>query len=450
MGNIKYEKESFMELKVVKFGGTSMADAKAINQVAKIIESDPSRRYVVVSAPGKRFSQDHKVTDLLYACYHDLEINGECKATFAKIRERFCGIVSDLGLDMDICAELDRVEQDMVKFRSAEFCASRGEYLSAKIAACRLGMPFVDAKNIVLFDEEGAFLAEETNERVGAVLKQHKQAVIPGFFGADAMGNVHTFSRGGSDITGAVIARAVRASLYENWTDVSGFMTADPRIVPNPAPIAMLSYRELRELSYMGANVLHPESIFPVRTSNIPINIRNTFAPADRGTMIVAEVPADCAHEDIITGVAGKKGYSIVFIEKSMMNSELGFARRVMSVFEYYNISFEHMPSGIDTLSIVVADNELAGKEEVLLDRIRKTVAPDHIEIKQGISLIATVGHGMSFHPGTAAKLCGALAQANINIRMIDQGSSELNIIVGVSTTDYERAIDAIYRAFKG
>lgn len=439
-----------MELKVVKFGGTSMADAKSIQQVAKIIESDKSRRYVVVSAPGKRFSQDHKVTDLLYACYHDLEINGECAATFNKIRERFRGIVQDLHLDMDIDAELDRVEQEMIKFRSSEFCASRGEYLSACILAHKLNMPFVDAKDVILFDEEGNFLAEETNTKMAAVLKQHKYAVVPGFYGADEMGNVRTFSRGGSDVTGAVIARAVRATMYENWTDVSGFMTADPRIVNNPDPIDMLSYRELRELSYMGANVLHPESIFPVRSGNIPINIRNTFAPEDKGTLIVAEVPADNVNEDIITGVAGKKGYSIVFIEKSMMNSELGFARRVMSVFEYYNISFEHMPSGIDTLSIVVADSELAGKEEVLMDRIRKTVSPDHIEIKQGISLIATVGHGMSFHPGTAAKLCTALAQENINIRMIDQGSSELNIIVGVSTADYERAIQAIYRAFKG
>lgn len=438
-----------MKVKVVKFGGTSMADAKAITQSAKIVLSDESRRYVVVSAPGKRNSQDHKVTDLLYACYHDIEINGECKATFDKIRVRFREIVQDLGLDFDIEPYLDKAEEEMLKYRSSEFCASRGEYLSAVVFAKKLGYQFVDAKDIFVFSDRGEFDAEATNAKVGETLKNIERAVIPGFFGADENGNVHTFSRGGSDVSGAVIARAVGASIYENWTDVSGFLTSDPRIVENPAPIEMLSYRELRELSYMGANVLHPESIFPVRISNIPINIRNTFMPEAKGTMIVSQVPQERIKESSVTGIAGKKGYSIVFIEKSMMNSELGFARRVLSVFEYYNVSFEHMPSGIDTLSIVVADSEIAGKEDVIVDRIQKTVNPDHIEIKAGVSLIATVGHGMSYNPGTAARLCLALAKSNINIKMIDQGSSELNIIVAVATGDYENAINAIYNEFK-
>ncbi|MDY4591912.1 MAG: aspartate kinase [Eubacteriales bacterium] len=438
-----------MKVKVVKFGGTSMADAKAITQSAKIVLSDESRRYVVVSAPGKRNSQDHKVTDLLYACYHDIEINGECKATFDKIRVRFREIVQDLGLDFDIEPYLDKAEEEMLKYRSSEFCASRGEYLSAVVFSKKLGYQFVDAKDIFVFSDRGEFDAEATNAKVGETLKNIERAVIPGFFGADENGNVHTFSRGGSDVSGAVIARAVGASIYENWTDVSGFLTSDPRIVNNPAPIEMLSYRELRELSYMGANVLHPESIFPVRISNIPINIRNTFMPEAKGTMIVSQVPQERIKESSITGIAGKKGYSIVFIEKSMMNSELGFARRVLSVFEYYNVSFEHMPSGIDTLSIVVADSEIAGKEDVIVDRIQKTVNPDHIEIKTGVSLIATVGHGMSYNPGMAARLCSALAKANINIKMIDQGSSELNIIVAVATGDYENAINAIYNEFK-
>ena len=438
-----------MKVKVVKFGGTSMADAKAITQSAKIVLSDESRRYVVVSAPGKRNSQDHKVTDLLYACYHDIEIHGECKATFDKIRVRFREIVQDLGLDFDIEPYLDKAEEEMLKYRSSEFCASRGEYLSAVVFSKKLGYQFVDAKDIFVFSDRGEFDAEATNAKVGETLKNIERAVIPGFFGADENGNVHTFSRGGSDVSGAVIARAVGASIYENWTDVSGFLTSDPRIVNNPAPIEMLSYRELRELSYMGANVLHPESIFPVRISNIPINIRNTFMPEAKGTMIVSQVPQERIKESSITGIAGKKGYSIVFIEKSMMNSELGFARRVLSVFEYYNVSFEHMPSGIDTLSIVVADSEIAGKEDVIVDRIQKTVNPDHIEIKTGVSLIATVGHGMSYNPGMAARLCSALAKANINIKMIDQGSSELNIIVAVATGDYENAINAIYNEFK-
>ncbi|MDE6371937.1 MAG: aspartate kinase [Clostridia bacterium] len=437
-----------MSITVAKFGGTSMADAKAITKVAEIIKQDAKRRYVVVSAPGKRFSQDHKVTDMLYACYHDLQINGECKDTFDKIRDRFKGIVADLAIDLDIDSYLDKVEEEMNKYDSAEFCASRGEYLSAVIMAKVLGYAFIDAKDIMVFDENGDFQADITNEKVKSALAGVERAVVPGFYGGDEAGIVHTFSRGGSDVSGAVIARAVGASLYENWTDVNGFMSADPRIVENPKPISTLSYKELRELAYMGANVLHPESIFPVRISKIPINIRNTFCPTADGTMIVADLDEKELGKRVITGIAGKKGYSIVYIEKSMMNSELGFVRKVLAVLEYYNISFEHMPSGIDTMSIVIADSELAGKEDVVIERIKKVVNPDHIEIKSGISLIATVGQGMSFKPGSAATLIGALAKEKINIRMIDQGSSEMNIIVGIATSDYERAINAIYQAF--
>lgn len=438
-----------MSIKVVKFGGTSMADAKSIRQVAEIIKQDKERRYVVVSAPGKRFSQDHKVTDMLYACYHDMQINGECKATFDKIRERFKGIVKDLGLGLDIDSYLDKVEKEMLKYNSAEFCASRGEYLSAVITAEVLGYEFIDAKDVMIFDANGDFDSESTNEKVKSVLENVERAVVPGFYGGDSEGIVHTFSRGGSDVSGAVIARAVGASLYENWTDVNGFMSADPRIVDNPKPIETLSYKELRELAYMGANVLHPESIFPVRVSKIPINIRNTFCPTADGTMIVAELDEKELSKRVITGVAGKKGYSIIYIEKSMMNSELGFVRKVLAVLEYYNISIEHLPTGIDTMSIVIPDNELAGKEDVVIERIKKVVDPDHIEIKSGISLIATVGHGMSYKPGSASTLVGALAKEKINIRMIDQGSSEMNIIVGIATSDYERAIKAIYAAFQ-
>ena len=438
-----------MSIKVVKFGGTSMADAKSIRQVAEIIKQDKERRYVVVSAPGKRFSQDHKVTDMLYACYHDMQINGECKATFDKIRERFKGIVKDLGLGLDIDSYLDKVEEEMLKYNSAEFCASRGEYLSAVITAEVLGYEFIDAKDVMIFDANGDFDSESTNEKVKSVLENVERAVVPGFYGGDSEGIVHTFSRGGSDVSGAVIARAVGASLYENWTDVNGFMSADPRIVDNPKPIETLSYKELRELAYMGANVLHPESIFPVRVSKIPINIRNTFCPTAEGTMIVAELDEKELSKRVITGIAGKKGYSIIYIEKSMMNSELGFVRKVLAVLEYYNISIEHLPTGIDTMSIVIPDNELAGKEDVVIERIKKVVDPDHIEIKSGISLIATVGHGMSYKPGSASTLVGALAKEKIHIRMIDQGSSEMNIIVGIATSDYERAIKAIYAAFQ-
>ncbi len=435
-----------MNTKVCKFGGTSMANSDNINAIANIIESDKERRFVIVSAPGKRNSNDRKITDMLYACYHQVELNGECKDTFAQIRERYVEIVNDLKLNIDINKYLDEVYDGIIKYRSSDFAASRGEYLGGIIMAERLGVEFIDPKDLIKFNTNGDFDAETTNEITRQRLKDVKRAVIPGFYGADVNGNIKTFSRGGSDITGAIIARATEASVYENWTDVNGFMICDPRIVKNPAHINELSYRELRELAYMGANVLHPESIFPVRYNNIPINIRNTFEPSHPGTMIVANRKS--TNNNIITGIAGKKGYSIVFIEKSMMNSELGFARRVLSVFEYYGVSFEHMPSGIDTLSIVVADNEIAGKEDVIIDRLKKTINPDHIELLKGFSLIATVGHDMSFKPGTACRIFNALAKQNINIRMIDQGSSEMNIIVGVNTQDYEKTIESIYNEF--
>lgn len=437
-----------MSNKVVKFGGTSMATSDNILRCADIVNSESSRRFVVVSAPGKRNSGDRKITDMLYACYHEVDVNGECKATFDRIRSRYEEIASELGLNVNIVDRLNEVEEGLMKYRSAEYAASRGEYLGGIIMAGVLNAEFVDAAEVIKFSVEGEFDSESTNDalikRISAIDK-NKRVVIPGFYGADSAGLIHTFSRGGSDVTGALVARAVKASVYENWTDVNGFMVADPRIIENPETINELSYRELRELAYMGANVLHPESIFPVRYNNIPINIKNTFNPEHTGTMIVSDRTKDGR---TITGIAGKKNYSIVFIEKSMMNSELGFARRVLSVFEYYGITFEHMPSGIDTLSVVIADSELAGKEEVVLDRIKKTVNPDHIEIMSGFSLIATVGHGMFFKAGTAARLCRALANANVNIRMIDQGSSELNIIVGVDTDDYDRAIRAIYNEF--
>ena len=314
--------------------------------------------------------------------------------------------------------------------------------------AQKLGYEFVDAKDIMVFSQEGVFMPEETNKKVAEKLSVIKKAVIPGFYGADELGVIHTFSRGGSDVSGAVVARAVNAKLYENWTDVNGFMVTDPRIVENPQQISMLSYKELRELSYMGANVLHPDSIFPVRVSNIPINIKNTFEPSNAGTMIVSAMPKEIIDKRAVTGIAGKKGYSIIFIAKAMMNNEIAFVRKVLSALEYYNVSVEHIPSGIDTMSVVVADSEIAGKEDAIIEKIRAAVSPDAIELKRGIALIATVGHGMAFKPGCSAKLCTALANAKINIRMLDQGASELNIIVGVSDSDYENAVKAIYHAF--
>lgn len=437
-----------MELKVLKFGGTSMADANAIKKVSDIIKSDSTRRYVIVSAPGKRDPKDKKITDMLYLCYHEIEVEGSCKKTFSLIRERYKTIVDDLKLDLDIENILNQVEKDMYKYRSAEFCASRGEYLSAVIMASKLGFDFVDAKDIITFTEDGDFLPLETNEKAKKILSEKKYAVIPGFYGSDEYGTIKTFSRGGSDVTGAIISRAVEATIYENWTDVNGFMSADPRIVNYPKQIKMLTYRELRELSYMGANVLHPESIFPVRHKNIPINIRNTFEPENPGTMIVSSIPENFKDQQIITGIAGKKGYSIVYIEKSMMNNELGFARKALSAFEYCEISFEHMPTGIDTLCIVVPTCELEGKVDMLFKYIKDGVSPDKLEVINNIALIATVGHGMSRKIGTASTLFNSLTKSGINIRMIDQGSSELNIIVGVDESDYETALRSIYDGF--
>ncbi len=436
-------------LKVCKFGGTSMADASAIRKIKDIVNADASRKFVVVSAPGKRNKDDIKITDTLYACYRDLTEKGSIKARFALIRERFSGIVKDLNLSLNFDEILDRTEAEIIEKKSADFTASRGEYLAARIMAEYLGFEFVDAEDMIRFDSHGRLNDEYTDDKVKTRLKSVERAVIPGFYGRDYEGKVKTFSRGGSDITGSVIARGVSADLYENWTDVSGFLICDPRIVPEAKTIRQITYKELRELSYMGASVLHAEAIFPVMKGKIPINIKNTFKPEDAGTMIVPNEQYKSVGDDVITGIAGKKNFTVIFIEKSMMNSEVGFVRRVLSVIEHHGLCIEHVPSGIDTLSIVLESEQL--KNGVLTDivnEIRENVSPDYVHVIENISLIATVGHGMARRRGTAAMLFTALAKAGINITMIDQGSSELNIIIGVANSDYEKCIRAIYDAF--
>ncbi len=425
-----------------------MADGNNIKNVAAIVKSDKDRRYVVVSAPGKRFSNDIKVTDLLYQCQKEVEETGSCKKTFAQIRERFINIAKELGLKADITAILDETEERIAKENSAEFAASRGEYLSGRVMAELLGVPFVDAQDVVRFREDDTLSAHESYALVSKALADKPYAVVGGFYGADKNGKVRTFSRGGSDISGAIVARAVQADVYENWTDVSGFLACDPRIVDRPQGIKMLSYKELRELSYMGANVLHSESIFPVKSANIPINIKNTFRPEDEGTMIVPLTKYKYTG-NIVTGIAGKKNFTVIHIEKSMMNSEIGFTRKILSVLEKDNLSFEHMPSGIDTMSLVIDSDLLKlGMLDRLLTEIEQAVNPDHMRVYNNIALIATVGHGMSSSIGTSGRLFKALSDANINVRMIDQGSSELNIIVGVADDDYSKAIKAIYNEF--
>ena len=439
-----------MPIKVVKFGGSSLADAEHFKQVAQIIRSDPARRYVVPSAPGKRIKEDTKVTDMLYRCYELIRAREPREAIdrlYGQITDRYNGIIAELGLSFDLSGELEYVKNAMLHASGRDYAASRGEYLNALILAKYLKFDFIDAENIIFFKDDGTLDEEKTNDAVAAELSQHTHAVIPGFYGVMPNGTIKTFSRGGSDITGSIVARAAKADLYENWTDVSGFMMADPRIVKDPCIIQEITYRELRELSYMGATVLHEDAVFPVRTAGIPINIRNTNRPDDPGTMIVAH-PSGFDTEKVITGIAGKKGFSVLTIEKDMMNSEIGFGRKVLEVFEENGISFEHLPSGIDTMSVVVATSALEGRRDRLMQSVARMVRPDSVFIEDGLALVAVVGRGMIKAKGTAARVCDALARADINIRMIDQGSSELNIIVGVSEDEYEAAVTAIYGEF--
>ena len=425
-----------------------MADGITMLRVKSIIESDPARRYVVVSAPGKRFGGDIKVTDLLYETYDNVVVSGETGAAFEKICERFRGIVSELKLDMDIDAILAETGEAIVKEASPDFCASRGEYLSGRVMAELLGIPFIDARDVVKFGPDGKLDNARTYALLAEALKGKKRALVTGFYGEDANGRVKTFSRGGSDISGAIVARAAGADLYENWTDVSGFLACDPRIVENPVPIRSLSYKELRELSYMGANVLHSESIFPVREVDIPIRIKNTFRPEDEGTEILPTSRYTYSGRRV-TGIAGKKNFTVIFLEKSLMNEEIGFTYRTLAVFMKHGISFEHIPTGIDTMSFVIDSAELkGGLLEEMCDEIRAAVNPDSLRVINDIALIAVVGHGMTRSVGVSARLFEAIARAGVNVRMIDQGSSELNIIVGVDNENYERTLKAVYEEF--
>ncbi len=432
--------------KVVKFGGSSLADAGQFKKVKSIIMADKSRRYVVPSAPGKRFKEDTKVTDMLYDCY-ETAVNGvNFEDKLIKIKERYNEIIAGLKLDLSLDNEFDTIRDYFSKGAGKNYAASRGEYLNGIIMAKYLGFEFIDAAEVIFFDENGEFDAERTNTALGRRLSKVENAVVPGFYGSLPNGSIKTFSRGGSDITGSIVARAVKCDLYENWTDVSGFLVTDPRIVENPLPIETITYRELRELSYMGASVLHDEAIFPVRKEGIPINIKNTNDPSAPGTMIVEST---CKKPRFtITGIAGKKGFVCVNIEKDRMNAEIGFGRKVLSVLEENQMSFEHIPSGIDTMSVFIHQDEFVTKEQKILAGIRRAVKPDFMEVHADISLIAVVGRGMKSAAGTAGKLFKALSNCGVNIRMIDQGSSELNIIIGVNDSDFDKATKAIYDEF--
>ena len=432
--------------KVVKFGGSSLASAGQFQKVGDIIRADETRRYVVPSAPGKRFNGDTKVTDMLYRCYYSAANGEDFSGQLKQIKARYNEIIGGLNLKLSLDHEFEVIAKQFEEKAGSDYAASRGEYLNGIIMANYLGFPFVDSAEVIRFDKHGEFDADTTNKLMEKKLAELEKAVIPGFYGGMEDGTVKTFSRGGSDVTGSLVAKAIHADLYENWTDVSGFLVTDPRIVENPAVIETITYRELRELSYMGATVLHEDAIFPVRKEGIPINIRNTNRPDDKGTFIVESTCRKPKY--VITGIAGKKGFCSINIEKSMMNSEVGFGRKVLQVFEDQGISFEHVPSGIDTMTIYVHQDEFEEKEQQVIAGIHRAVQPDFVEMESDLALIAVVGRGMKSQRGTAARVFAALAHAHVNVKMIDQGSSELNIIIGVENRDFETALKAIYDIF--
>jgi aspartate kinase len=435
-----------MGIKVAKFGGSSVSDAIQLAKVKKIVESDSDRRYVVVSAPGKRFNEDNKITDLLYLCKAHIDHNVPYDQVFQVICDRYKAIEFNLGVDVGIQKHFDEINENLKKGASEDYIASRGEYLNAILTAAYLGYDFVDTASLILFDEKGRFQNGKTDEALRAELTKHERAVLPGFYGTYPDGRIKTFSRGGSDITGSLVARAVDADVYENWTDVSGFLMADPRIVKNAKPISTISYKELRELSYMGASVLHEDAIYPVRAADIPINIRNTNEQDDPGTTITAE--ANTSPDSIITGIAGNRDFTVIAIYKNMMSSERGFIKKILEILEDYEVPLEHIPSGIDTISVVVSNKKLDGKLDDILEEFQRKLQPDTMDVFEDMALIATVGSGMAKRRGVSAKLFGALSDAGVNVRMIDQGSSEMNIIVGVENKDFNTAIKAIYETF--
>lgn len=432
--------------KVVKFGGSSLASAEQFRKVGDIIHADEARRYVVPSAPGKRFNEDIKVTDMLYSCYAEAEKGKNFKESLSAIKDRYNEIIKGLNLELSLDEEFNIIESSFKDRAGKDYAASRGEYLNGIVMANYLGYEFIDAAEVIFFNSDGTFNADYTNEILSKRLENVERAVIPGFYGSYEDGRVKTFSRGGSDITGSIVAKAVGADIYENWTDVSGFLVADPRIIHNPEAITTITYKELRELAYMGAGVLHEDAIFPVRKAGIPINIKNTNKPEDEGTMIVESTCRQPKYT--ITGIAGKKGFVSLSIEKEMMNSEIGFVKKVLKAFETQGISIEHVPSGIDTMTVFVHQEEFEAHEQQVLADIHRMTNPDHIEVETGLALIAVVGRGMKSTRGTAGRIFSALAHANVNVKMIDQGSSELNIIIGVKDNDFEKAIKAIYDIF--
>ncbi len=434
-------------LKVVKFGGSSLASGETFNKVKKIIEADNSRRIVVVSAPGKRFSGDTKVTDLLYICHAHIKYNAPFDDVISKIEDRYREIHASCGLTQDIETEFLKIRSTLSKKTSVDYIVSRGEYLNAKLMAEYLGYTFVDSAEWLVFNYNGKVDFDKSYDNLSKIMETYPKVVLPGFYGATPDGNIKTFSRGGSDITGAIAAAAMNVDMYENWTDVSGIMTADPRIVENPRPIENVTFAELRELSYMGAEVLHEETVFPVRQKNIPLFIKNTNDMNARGTLIMESFDEDEENKNkhFITGISGKKNYSIITIAKNRMNEEIGYVRKALEVFENFQIPIEHIPSSIDSFSVVVASNHIEGIMHELISALNDRLKPDSINIANEISLIAIVGRKLACNIGIAGKIFTALGENDINIRMIEQGADEINIIIGVDDINFKKTIKVLY-----
>lgn len=432
---------------VAKFGGTSLADSEQIKKVAKIIQSDKNRRYVIVSAPGKRHGKDQKVTDLLYLCHKMAEQDLDFEDIYKVVENRYMTIRDELGVAVEIERQLEEIKDRIANGATPDYTASRGEYLNGILTAAYLGYEFIDAAEVIIFKRNGICDLESTRLKIKSRMEAVKRAVIPGFYGSTVDGRIRTFTRGGSDVTGALVAQGVEADLYENWTDVSGFLMADPRIVENPKPIMALTYKELRELSYMGATVLHEEATYPVRLAGIKMNIKNTNEPDHPGTIIMGEEQAPHI-EGTITGIAGKKDFSVISVDKTMMAGEVGYVRKLLAIMELNDISVEHFPTGIDSVSLVVADGEIESKIEKVLEEIRIQCEPDSVVCNPNMALMAVVGRGMIRAKGVSARLFGALYKNDINIRMISQGAGELNIIVGVENEDLEDSIRAVYKEF--
>ncbi len=446
--DINYPMNNLQNVKVVKFGGSSLADAGQFKKVAAIVKADKTRRYVIPSAPGRRFKNDEKVTDMLYKCYELAAAGDDYTFWLNKIIDRYNRIISDLSLNLSLDGEFENINKHLANAPHRDFVASRGEYLNGIILAEYLGYKFIDAADVIIFGGDGQYDVELTNSAIRNALEDCEYAVIPGFYGSrNDDGSIKTFSRGGSDITGSIVAGAVDAEIYENWTDVSGFLMADPNIVENPTVISTVTYSELRELSYMGATVLHEEAVFPVRIKGIPINIRNTNRPEDKGTMIVLRTPVEQMCEGI-TGIAGHKGFSVINIEKDLMNNQIGFGLKVLKVLADYGVSFEHLPSGIDTMGVVVSSSSLNQHRQEIIDDIRAAVNPDTIYIEDGLALVAVVGQGMVRNIGTASRIISSVANAHVNIRMMDQGTRENNIILSVEEADFEKTVRVIYNEF--